>query len=281
MGVLSEHYIRTNAPAVYTTDPIGTVSKEYSFVPTSQVISDLEQLGWYPVAAKQQRWRFGYTKKYSRHLIRFRKPEHLRLYASLEERVPEIGLYNGHDGKTRLQIYAGVYELTYGNGYIIPDALFRAVTLVHRHYKFEEVQEMVEQFVESLPDIHKEIDGYKQIILNMFEKRDFALKASSIRWPKGKNMTLFFADGLLTPNVPSCDNNDLWTVFQNVQNNLMKGGVNTGRRSKPVKVKGKSVKRIIRTRKLESVKEYIRVNKALWELVINTMKIREIKEEAG
>ena len=52
---LSQEQLQKAVPAAFATMPVKDVSRHYTFVPTSNIVQDLNKLGWLPVKAVQQK----------------------------------------------------------------------------------------------------------------------------------------------------------------------------------------------------------------------------------
>ena len=66
---LSYQEIQETAPSIFTTQPSQKVSDKYSFIPTVQVLEDMNKLGWDPYQVSQRKGRNGshpYSNKFTR-----------------------------------------------------------------------------------------------------------------------------------------------------------------------------------------------------------------------
>ena len=111
---LSYQEIQEIAPSIFTTEPSEKVSDKYSFIPTVQVLEDMNELGWKPYEVAQRKGRNG-SHPYSKHMIRLRNTN----LGMIGDSVPELVLTNSHDGRNAFNLHAGVFRLVCANGLII------------------------------------------------------------------------------------------------------------------------------------------------------------------
>src|SRR5262249_42553830 len=97
--------------------------------------------------------------------------------------------------------------------------------------------------------------------LTRAEQLRFAEQALEIRYCQGHRAP-FMPDVILAPRRPADLGNDLWHVYNVVQEHLMQGG-DAGRT-----VTGRSV----RSRRLTSIREDVRINTTLWQLAMRLIR---------
>jgi len=257
---LSENQLQRLAPSVFADRAHDRVSGRYQFISTLAMIEGLRGEGWLPVHAEESRVRLPDRKGYSKHLLRFRRFD--GGVPMIGDSAPEIVLVNSHDGSCAYQIHAGLFRLVCSNGMIIADADMGQVRRRHTGDAVGEVIEGTCEIVESLPRIAGKVDTFQSIELEPREQRAFADAALGLRWDGAGAPVV--ADALIRPRRVADLENDLWTTYQRVQENLMKGGLS-----------GKTANgRRTTTRAVKSVDVNVKLNKALWLL---TEKMAELK----
>jgi hypothetical protein len=271
---LSDTAIRERSHAYFKCNAHERVSGEYSFVPTYIVGEDMKRLDWYPYSVRDAAVRSVEKIGYSRHIVRFRHRDYLDSNGKLraDSVVPEIVMTNGHDGYTKLQVHAGIHVRHHGNFLILSDKQFLSAQLIHRHYRFEEIEAMIMAYVKSFPSLAETIQEFKDVTLNLTQKTDFARDAISIRWSKVMRSPVVFLQNMVTPKEITQSGDDLWSIFNVVSANLFSGGIDTGRTITVKRKKGGTYTRRVKTRHLESIVESVRVNKALWNLAMKFAK---------
>ncbi|HBD4359238.1 TPA: DUF932 domain-containing protein, partial [Escherichia coli] len=97
------------------------------------------------------------------------------------------------------------------------------------------------------------MEAMKEIHLNSDEQHLFGRTALLVRY-EDENKTPVTPEQIITPRRREDKQNDLWTTWQRVQENMIKGGL-SGRSAS-----GKNT----RTRAITGIDGDIRINKALW-----------------
>jgi hypothetical protein len=107
----------------------------------------------------------------------------------------------------------------------------------------------------------------KVLQLNGDEERAFATAALAVRFGEStdaKALAPITVDQLVEPRRPEDVGRSLWTTFQRVQENAMRGGQ-----------AGRSVQgRRIRTRPVASIDRSVSINRALWILAEEMRKLK-------
>ncbi len=116
----------------------------------------------------------------------------------------------------------------------------------------------VYEIVEETPKVFNQIEHYRAITLEPSEQEIFAESALTLRWPD-ENCP-FSPAQILASRRRDDHKPDLWTVFNRIQENLLRGGMR-GRKKTP---SGRTQRTT--SRAVKSVSEDLRLNKALWTL---------------
>lgn len=257
-AILSTSQLRSAAPSIFAATPWQKMSERYRMVPTSEVVSILGERGFRPVRAAQSRSRIPGKADYTRHMIRFRHDEFLDP-RYLGQEMPELVLSNSHDGTAAYRFNAGVFRLVCMNGMTVATADFGGISVRHKGGEdfHERIIDATYEIIEQTPRTLEQIETWKQIQLKPPEQKALASAAVELL-----DKPIITPEQLLTPRRSEDRKNDLWTVFNRVQESILKGGVATrsatGRRTT--------------TRPVKSVEKDIRLNKALWVL---TSKLAE------
>jgi hypothetical protein len=257
---LSQDQIKHFAPSVFATQAHNRVTQRYQFISTLDMIGALEREGWLAVHAEESRVRIADREGFSKHLLRFRRFD--QALPLVGDSFPEVVIVNSHDGSCSYQIHAGLFRLVCSNGMIIANADMGQVRRRHTGEALGEIIEGTYEIVEALPTIAGQVNTFQQIDLKPAEQQAFAESALSLRWDDGK--ALITPTQLLQARRLEDRSNDLWTTYQRVQENMLKGGQrganSTGRRTT--------------TRAVKSVDGNVKINKALWLL---TERMAELK----
>jgi hypothetical protein len=236
--------IKSMAPSVFTTDKAPHLTDKYVQTPTSRVVEDLMSMGWQVTKAQEVKARKG--KGYQKHLVVFRHPDITIKGKDGDDAFPQILLTNSHDGKAAFNFRVGIFRLVCSNGLVISDADFNNVSIRHINYTFETLQTKIQEVINKLPGLVHKINLFKSTQLTEAQMADFAQKAAALRTKKTVNIM-----DVLTADRPQDAGNDLWVVFNRIQEKVIGGSYKAGNR------KARSVK---------NFQKDIELNEQLFEL---------------
>jgi hypothetical protein len=253
---LSNDTIARYAPSVLAESAHSSRGERYTFIPTIKVIDALRVEGFQPFEVRQTKVRDLDKREHTKHMVR------LRHVSSINgDEVPEIVLVNSHDGSSSYQLLAGVFRFVCSNGLIAGD-IFSDVRVRHHGDVVNDVIEGSFKVLENTTAIVDRIDSYKAITLAPQEAEVFANAALHLRWEEDKAPVT--AEGLLSVTRYQDAKPDLWTTFNRVQENMIKGGV-AGRTARG---------RRMTTRGVAGVNENVKLNRALWTLADGFAKLK-------
>ena len=236
--------IKAIAPSVFTEAKASHLTDKYIQTPTIRVVEDLMNLGW--EVTKVQEVKSRKYQGFQKHLIMFRNPNIIIRGANGDDAQPQILLTNSHDGKAAFNFRVGIFRFVCSNGLVISDADFGVISIRHMNYTFESLQAKVAEMITKLPGLVNKINLFKTTVLTEAQMTDFATKASALRTKKTVNIM-----DVLTPTRTEDQGNDLWVVFNRVQEKILGGSYTSGGR------KARSVK---------NFQQDIKINEQLFEL---------------
>lgn len=239
--------LKTIAPAVFTTAPSPKMSGLYTFVNTQDILESFDREGWTISSARQR----GKTN-YSVHEIRLRNGSFPKVGDTLVEAI----IRNSHNGMSSFNVSAGLHRLVCSNGLTVPTAISQSIALRHQNFDLGEVRRMTDQFASQIPTISGSVEKMMSKHLDEKDMYVFAKAAMSIRWKEGSIPVNITPEKLLIPNRVADNKNDMWSVFNVVQEKFVRGGF--GYRSN----NGRQVK----ARALNDILTTNRINTKLWEL---------------
>ena len=221
MKFLTLEEIKEKAPAVLSTAPAENLSEKYVHVPTLDLIQDMEKLGW-KVSNVQQVNSKRNKQAFKKHLVTFRNEEVVIQSEDGEVAYPQILLSNSHDGTSSFQFRAGIFRLVCSNGLVVSTHDFGAMSIRHKGYSFEELKKTVLELVEKLPVTIETLNRFREVILTEEQKVEFALAAIGIRF--GETGAEVQVQELLKPVRKEDEGDELWQIFNIIQEKLTKGG---------------------------------------------------------
>ena len=251
---LTMEQVKEKAKSVFAEKGSSDTSTKYSHIPTYKIIEDMEKLGWGVVDAKEVRARK--NAGYQKHLVVFRNNDIVIDGADGDTVFPQILLTNSSDGKNAFTFRAGLFRLVCENGLVISTQDFADLKIRHFGYDFEELQKTITSMVEKLPLTVESMNKFKQTKLTDAQIEDFAKKALEARFSEDevKRITIDFNEFTKATRDEDAGN-DLWSVFNRIQEKVINGDFNYGYSTKTRKA-----------RKIKNFNQDIVLNSKLYEL---------------
>tara|TARA_B100001094_G_C18112055_1_gene761769 strand:- start:112 stop:888 length:777 start_codon:yes stop_codon:yes gene_type:complete len=237
-------------PSAFVGHQSPKVSNKYTFISTATVLDDMGRLGWEPFNASQRKSRKSEDSMFTKHMIRLRNND----VGKIGDSIPEVILTNSHDGRNAFTLHAGLFRLVCSNGLVIADTTFEQVKIKHQWYSFDEIRKIMDGMLEVVPKVITQVQELNSVSLNDDQQIDFASKALLTRYPNG-NENLNVED-LLSPVRQGDRGDQLWKIFNVVQEKLIKGGL----------VFNNKKEKMQKLRPIINIDRRIEVNKKLWEL---------------
>jgi len=225
---LTNEQIQNVCPVAFSESASTEVSKHYTHIPTNRVIDDMRELGWGVIQAQQVKARKNATKGYQKHMIVFRHPDLIVEGKDGDNVWPQIIMTNSHDGKNSFSFQAGMYRFVCSNGLVIADQEFGKMRIRHMGYDFDTLRETINEMVEKLPLTVESMNKFKNTELSEPQKYDLARKALATRLKVQKDQKVdqvykIDLDAFLKPVRKEDSGNDLWSVFNLVQEKVVEG----------------------------------------------------------
>jgi len=253
---LSLDAIRQQAPAVFAPSADEHRSLKYTFIPTERVLTGLMQAGFVPVEARQTQSRSA-SPLHARHVVRLRRRFET---VELRQAVPEIVFLNSHDGSSAYQIRVGLYRAVCTNGLIVSKGAFPTVTVAHRGNVVDDVVAHALGLSERFDVLAAQVERMEGRQLFKDEQIRFAERALALRYSDVAQAGMA-ASLLLNCRRIEDAGDDLFSILNRVQENLLRGGLS--RRS--------ANGRLVRTRRITSIRQDVRINSGLWDLAAEVL----------
>lgn len=255
---LTKEQIKEQTPLVFAETPTNPdVSDKYLFVNTETIIDDLAKLNWFPVTSAQRKGQDKKNTIYSKHMVSFQNPDIKITSKDGDDAFPRIILTNSHDGMQAFKFSVGIFRLVCSNGLVVADEKFSDFKIKHKGYTFEELRNVVRQAVEDLPNRVQVMNDMRDRVLTEEEKNQLALDSMLIRaGVKTLDYDQETIQDILEPKRKEDEGNDLWTVFNVIQEKIINGDFHAA-------LKGAKVRKV---RKIKSFEKDIQVNKDLFKL---------------
>lgn len=251
------------APSILASDQHESRSKNYCYVPTRDILAGLMQEGFnihgVTETAVRNRSRHGFQK----HLIRLRKED-----SAEAEEAPELVLINSHDGSSAFRLIAGMIRFACANGIILGNG-WQDVRVKHSGDVLDNVIEGTFTVVDQFDESAEAVDRMKSITLSQPEQEVFARAAIPLRF----NVETAADAPVSVEQVNHCrrssDNgNDLWSTFNRIQENLVKGNLRTSSKDKHGRIRRNA------TKEVKGIDQNVKLNRALFTLAEEMEKLK-------
>lgn len=257
---LTKEELKAKCPMAFKTQPTNPdVSDKYMMATTVDVINDMEKLGWFPVDAKQCRTNKNSKGIKSFHMIAFQNPNVFVLDSDDNiDGWPRIILTSSHDGFHSFTFRCGFYKFLCSNGLVLSEAEFTKFSIRHVNCTFEDLKTMITQVTIKIPEIIGVIERMKEYVLTKKEKYEIASSFFNIRngFPINKKVDNSIILNILKPNRKEDENNNLWSIFNTCQENIIKGNFS---------IENKNGK-LRKLRPIKSIKKDLSFNQKFWEI---------------
>jgi len=238
-------------------------SPKYTHLPTSQVIEYMRQADFLPVHAVETKARKADKRGFQKHMLRFR---HQGLTALVGDSLPEIVVINSHDGSTGLQLWSGIFRMVCSNGLVVASETYGKISLPHRGDLQGKVIEASYKVIDNANRALVGVQEWSKIGMTRADQLDFAAAALVTRYDSLKDAPVQPHE-ILKVNRAEDQGSDLWSTFNVVQENLIRGGVGSLRQLDNGRIGFRSV------RPVRGVGRNVELNADLWRLADSYAKI--------
>ena len=259
---LSELDMRAVAPSIFAVGKHVSRSDRYTYIPTIDVLRSLRREGFEPFMVAQGRSRVPGKSEFTKHMIRMRHAGS----APGRTEASEIVLINSHDGASSYQMLHGVLRFICLNGMVVGD-IASNIRIPHKGNVQGDVIDAAYRVLDDVAVVAESTGRMKSRQLREGEERAFATAALALRYGSNHDAPAsapITAEQLLEPRRKADTGHDLWSTFQRVQENMMRGG-QAGRSTQG---------RRMQTRPIGSIDRSVDLNRALWVLAEEMRKIQ-------
>lgn len=249
---LTDDEMRAVAPSIFATDAHHSRSDRYSFVPTLDVLNGMRREGFEPFMVGQSRTRIADKREFTKHMLRFRRVDQIN-----GDEANEVILINSHDGTSSYQMLSGMFRFVCMNGLVLGDVQ-NDIRIHHKGNIVDDVIEGAFTVVDTFAEIEDTREQMKALPLLPSESLAFAQAALHVKYEPDPVTNAFpiTADQLLRARRYEDAPRDLWSTFNRVQENMIKGGIQSRNANN----------RRTRTREIAGIDQNVKVNRALWQL---------------
>ena len=244
------HYV----PSVFSEEKHASRSERYTWIPTITILENLQREGFQPFFACQSRVREQGKREHTKHMLRLRRTGQIN-----RPQVPEIILINSHDGSSSYQMLPGIFRAICTNGMVCGQS-FGEIRVPHRGDVVEKVIEGAYEVLGVFDRVEEKRDAMQSLMLP--PPAQHALANAALKYRFGEDHLPVTPSQVLTPRRYEDRRDDLWTVYNRVQESLIKGGL-SGRTAQ-----GKRS----HTRAISGIDGDVKLNRALWVMAENMLE---------
>jgi len=272
---ISIDQLRLIAPSIFAEQKHPDRSERFAVLPTIHAVEPLIKEGWIITQVIENKVRKEDKNGFQKHLIRFRHSERQTLFDGVDYNMVMV---NAQDGTAALALFCAVIRYLCTNRVIIKDSEIASEKLRHSGRKdSDDVVNAAYRIIERAPMVAEAIRHMSTVQMSEPEKIAYARQALQIRWEneltrdaetgeviKVMHTAPITPEILIDPRRDADNKNDLWSVFNVVQEHLIKGGDGGLNRSNKTTT----------TRAVNSATEQTRINKMLWEFTSEVAKTK-------
>ncbi len=260
---LTNQEIQALAPSVFTQQAHHSLSDRYSFISTAEVLDGLRGAGYEVFAANQSRVRLPDKTLFAKHALSLRLAG--TSLANVGDIVLGVQLTNSHSGSAAFSLAFALLRLACSNGLIVADSTIQSVHLRHTGDLVNRVVSGTQDLLSRGPEVAETVKLWKTIDVAPNEALLLAEQAHSLRFDEESNLAKAISpEHLLTVHRHEDIGTDLWTRFNVIQENAIRGGLR-GHAITNTPEGGQEVRRV-RTRTVKGIDQSNKLNRALWQI---------------
>lgn len=267
-------------PAVTALAPHYSRSERYGHATTLDVVDAMLAHGYQIASASAATVRKVDRVGYQRHMVRMRQPvSDLR---QIGDALPEVSIVNSHDGTSSFQVSAGLLRIVCLNGLMVGTA-WQDYRIAHRSNIVPRVIDAAFTVVSQFGNIGERVGHMQRLQLTSAQQSEFAERAHALRYGTDEEddddattatnpaearpaRILPSPDMFLRPRRWDDTGNDLWTTYNRVQENVIRGGLVTVG-TVPRAPGSRSMRYARRTsRAVKTIDGSVKINRGLWDI---------------
>jgi hypothetical protein len=216
---------QTNNP-ILTTEPHSSRSNRYSLIDTQRVIDAIQANGFKMTDFQKRRVLNPANEGYQKHMAVFEPTALVNLPPAPTGHKWQIIMNNSHDGTCSYQLFGGCFRFACENGLILGDF---AATFKIRHVGFTEskvnsaLKEVYSTF-ETQREVVERMQAFKPTASEITEVAK-AIATDRIKKRKDASSYNLRLSSVIASHRAEDMETDLWTYFNRIQENIIRGGV--------------------------------------------------------
>lgn len=257
---LDNDALRSHVPSIFAGEAHDSRSHRYVYVPTIEIVEGLRREGWNPFFAVQACPRDGSRYGHAKHMLRLRRDDQIG-----KPEAAEVIIVNSHDGTSAYQMFAGMLRFVCTNSMIAGDR-FEEVRVPHKGTIQDQIIEGVFTVAKDFPRLIGAAEQMKDTQLSEPEQRVLAEASLVARY--GEEESPVRPDQIVSARRREDVSRSLWTTFNVIQENVMRGGLSGRRQNANGQIRRST------TRPINGIDQGVGLNRALWTLAEGMQRLK-------
>ena len=258
---LDNEALYRHVPSIFAREAHDSRSERYVYVPTIDIVEGLRREGWFPFFAVQSVPRDGSRHGHAKHMLRLRRDGGIG-----KAEAAEVIIVNSHDGTSAYQMFAGMLRFVCTNSMIAGER-FEEIRVPHKGGIQDQIIEGVYTVAEDFPRLIDASETMKETRLSQDEQRVLAEASLVARY--GEDESPVRPDQVIMPRRREDAGQSVWTTFNVIQENLVRGGLHGRRQTSDGRM------RRTQTRAINGIDQNVTLNRALWTLAEGMQRLKE------
>jgi hypothetical protein len=188
--------------------------KEF-YIPTLDLVTKLQDEGWQLSGVAEHRSK---NRKITNNYVQMQHPDFaVQNKQGKNEAFTSITLSNSNSGAQPLQMSLGMFRQVCSNGLIAYDQHAESENIKHTEINYRDLDRFVSTMNSKANKLLTEVNEMKHRGISMKDLRKLATEAYLLRYDNLEDINI---DDLFAVNRVEDESNDLWTVFNRIQENL-------------------------------------------------------------
>jgi len=249
--------LQEQAPSIFSDSPIESVSSQYHFVKTSDILDTFREAGYYPIMAGESKSRTKEGQPFVKHIVQFRSLTNL-IQAPKNGLYYDICLKNSHNLTSSFSLDLSCFRMICSNNLTISADQLMYRRIIHKGFQKVKITRAIDEIVNYIPTVEKEIEVMQHTILNDVEAAALSRAALEIRFNTDTHE--INPQELLVINRAEDSEPTAFNIYNRIQESIINGGI---------KLKNKINQKVSTSKNITSIDEKIRINKALYKTMQN------------
>lgn len=249
-------------PVEATSKIASNESNVYQFTSSDEIGKALQDQGFELDGVSYAKPRKEENKGFQKHIMIFSRPD---LIVDGGNKL-QLLVTNSHDGKSALKLNAGVYRAVCANGLVAGNDMYSSRVL-HKGEDFQKkLRESLEYIMSKMNSLKGEVEAMQSIQLTNSQAYDYAMAMAEYRL-KDVDLAGINTESIAQIHRQVDNSSDLYTFFNRVQENIIRGGIQYAKNVEILDADGKVIGSEVKagkTREVKAIGKSMELNKVLW-----------------